>query len=98
MRQVPITDRSQPYRGVVEAPAFTTPILVPRFVLMAGGSSCDPVVVKILRGVVTKQRNAASSGPLGHIRLPVWGSNQQMLAGRNFARLVAIDRLVAIEL
>src|ERR1700752_3874931 len=74
------------------------PILVPSSELTAGGSRSNPVIIQILWGVVAKQRNAPSSGPLGHIRLPVWGGYEQMLAGRNGSRLVGRDDLVTIEL
>lgn len=58
---------------------------------------CDPIIIHLLRRIMTEERYAPSSRLLRNFALPRSRSHQQMLLRRQRTELAADDRLIAVE-
>ncbi len=45
----------------------------------------DPIIIHILRRIISQERHAAAGGQVFNIFLPCWRGDEQMLAGGNFS-------------
>src|ERR1700686_1004929 len=89
--------RPQPYAKILRLAKYAYLRMTKSRHSLPSGNCCNPVVIHILRRVVTEKGHAPARCPLCDFHLPPRWGDEQMFFRRNASPFVAHDWLVAIK-